>query len=146
MEIQSLKLLVTDADIAAALRELAGQQEGLENFQARITPEGLLLQGEYATGFGFKVPFETTWLPAPAGPILQITLTNIKVAGLPAGLLRGVLFRTLADAAEQHPGMRVEGETVFLNIPELAAGRGFDVRLRLTALHLSTGSATLESA
>lgn len=143
MEIHSLKIRITDADVAAILRQVASRHDGLENVQAAITAEGVRIQGEYAAGFGFKVPFETTWQLIPAGPVVRVQLVGIKVAGFPAGMLRSVLFRTLSDAAEEVAGLSVEGEIISLNVVELAASHGVELCINCSSIELSPGSAVL---
>lgn len=76
----------------------------------RITAEGVRVGGEYATGFGFKVPFETLWSMTPAGPCLHIQLAGLQVGGIPGGLLRGALPRMIRDALAGHDGLRMDGE------------------------------------
>src|SRR4051812_36883824 len=98
MEIQSLKLFITDADLAPLVAEAAAGQDGIEGLQAHLTPEGVQVQGQYATGFGFKVPFETVWQLMPAGPCVEVRLGAIRVGGMPANLLRGALLRMVRDA------------------------------------------------
>src|SRR4051812_46249167 len=102
MEIQSLRLFITDADLAPLVAEVAAGQEGIEGLRAHLTPEGVQVEGQYATGFGFKVPFETLWQLSPAGPGLEVRLAAIRVGGMPANMLRGVLLRMIRDAVEQH--------------------------------------------
>src|SRR5262245_13710283 len=123
MEIQALRVRVTDADLAVLMRELLAEREALESVQARFLPEGVQVQGEYPTGFGFKVPFETLWQLTTAGADVQLRLELIKVAGFPAAMLRGALFRMIRDATEEQPAIRVEDETVLLDVPALAASQ-----------------------
>src|SRR4051794_27856687 len=101
MEIQSLKLFLTDADLAALGGQLLAEHDTIEELQLHFTPEGVLLQGQYPTGFGFKVPFETLWQLTPEGPLLRVHLATVKVGGVPAGILRGALLRMARDAIEQ---------------------------------------------
>ncbi|MFO0842714.1 MAG: hypothetical protein U0797_10015 [Gemmataceae bacterium] len=145
MEIQALKLLITEADLAAALKERLAGQEGVEGLQAALLPEGVKLQGEYATGFGFKVPFETVWGLTASGPTVQAKLDAVKVAGLPAGILRGALLRMLRDAVEGQAGVRVEQETVQIDLPAVAAEQGVELRVNLTAVRLAAGELVVEA-
>lgn len=145
MEIQALKLIVTDADLAVLIKERLSDLEGLEAVQARILPEGVRVQGEYPTGFGIKVPFETLWQLAAEGPGLQVKLESLKVAGLPAGMFRGALLRMIRDAAEEQPGIRVEEEMVRVDIVALAAGQGVELQVNFTAVRLSPGALVIEA-
>src|SRR6476659_6277723 len=104
MQIQALKLLVTDAHLAELLARHVRAGDAIEDFEARFTPEGVVVSGKYPTSF-FKVPFETTWQVEPAGPELRVRLVDVKVAGLPGNILRGALMKMVHDTAEGHPGV-----------------------------------------
>jgi hypothetical protein len=144
MEIQSLKLFVTDADVVAISEKLLNDHDSIEGLKVRLTPEGVLLQGEYPTSF-FKVPFETVWQLTASGPEVQVRLTSVKVAGLPAGLLRGALMKMVRDAVENEPGLRVQDEAILIQVPEAARGQGIDLRVSFTAVRMSIGSMVLEA-
>jgi hypothetical protein len=145
MEIHSLRVLVTDADLSALATRLAPDVEKIEGLQARLTPAGVELRGEYPTGFGFKVPFETLWQVAGAGPELRVGLAEIKVAGLPAGILRGALLRMLRDAAEGRPGVRMEGESLRIDLAEAAGAQGIIFRVNLTGVTFDSGTMVVEA-
>jgi hypothetical protein len=144
MEIQSFKLFVTDADVAALTAKLLRDHDAIEGLQVRLTPEGVLLQGDYPTSF-FKVPFETVWQLNAAGPTVQVRLASVKVAGLPAGILRGALIKMVRDAVAGEPGVQVQDETIVVHVAEAAKGQGVDLRIHFTGVRLSVGSAVIEA-
>jgi hypothetical protein len=145
MEIQSLKVVVTDAALAGLLEKAIPKDQTIEGLQVRLTPEGVQLQGEYPTGFGFKVPFDTLWQLTPAGPVLQVQLVSVKVAGLPAGLLRGALLRMARDSIEKHPGLLMQEEMILIDVPALAKHHGVELKMAFTAVRMSSGSAVIEA-
>ena len=69
MELQSFKLFVTDTDVAALTTKLLEKNDAVENLKVRLTPEGVLVEGDYPTAF-FKVHFETVWLLDAAGEVV----------------------------------------------------------------------------
>jgi hypothetical protein len=144
MEIQSLKVSLTDADIAGLAAEHMPKNDSIEGLQVRLTPEGVLLQGRYATGFGFKVPFETVWQLTAAGPRIEVKLDTIKVAGLPGGMLRTVLMRMVHDNVENQAGISVAEDTIQIDIPAIAKSHGAEVRVNFTAVRMSAGTAVVE--
>jgi hypothetical protein len=144
MEIQSLKVSLTDADIAGLAAEHMPKNDSIEGLQVRLTPEGVLLQGRYATGFGFKVPFETVWQLTAAGPRIDVKLDTIKVAGLPGGMLRTVLMRMVHDNVENQAGISVAEDTIQIDIPAIAKSHGAEVRVNFTAVRMSAGTAVVE--
>jgi hypothetical protein len=144
MEIQALKLFITDADVAAmAARHLAGS-DTIEELQVRLTPEGVVLSGKYPTAF-FKVPFETVWRISAAGSEVRVKLDAVRVAGLPANLLRGALMKTIRDRVEGEAGVRVEDESVIVNVTEAARALGGELLVSFTAVRLSIGTAVVEA-
>lgn len=144
MEIQSLRLLVTDADLAGLVQRGLADQPGLEGVRASILPEGVKLAGEYPTGFGFKVPFETVWALTGEGPCVRARLDSVKVAGMPAGMLRGALMRAVRDNAEGHPGVSIDGESVLVDVPAAAAKSGVELCVTFTAVRPAEGSLIVE--
>ena len=94
-----------------------------------------------------RVPFETIWQVAPKGPELHVRLTSIRVAGLPAGMLRGVLFKMARDAVAKQPGASVRDDVIVVEVPTAARAQGLPVELRLhfTEVRLSVGTAVIEA-
>jgi hypothetical protein len=144
MEIHSLKLFVTDADAAALAARALRDHDSIEDLTVRLTPDGVLLQGEYPTSF-FKVSFETVWQVSASGPEVQVRLAAVKVAGLPAGLLRGALMNMIRDAVAGEPGVTVADETIVIHVSEAARAQGVDFRVHFTAVRMSIGTAVLEA-
>ena len=142
MEIQALKLFFTEADVAVmAAYHLAGE---VEDLQVRLTPEGVVVSGKYPTAF-FKVPFETVWQISASGEEIRVQLGAVRVAGLPANMLRGALMKTVRDRVEGEAGIRVEDETVVVHVGELIRGHGVDLVVNFTTVRLSIGTAVVEA-
>ncbi len=144
MEIQALKLFVNDADLAELLARHAPKDEGIEELQARITPDGITVSGKYPTPF-FAVSFETLWQVTATGPEVRIRLANVKVLGLPAGMLTGALLKMMRDNVEGRPGCRVENDTIVINAVEVARAEGVSLEVKFTAVRLSIGAAVIEA-
>jgi hypothetical protein len=144
MEIHSLKLFVTEADVSVVAERLLRERDSIEGLKVRLTPEGVLLQGEYPTSF-FKVPFETVWQLSARGPEVQVRLASVKVAGLPAGMLRGALMKMVRDAVETEAGVRVQEETIVIHVPEAVRGQGGELLVHFTGVRMSIGSVVLEA-
>jgi hypothetical protein len=144
MEIQALKLFVNDADLAELTAKFAPKDEGIEELQARITPEGILLSGKYPTPF-FAVSFETLWQVTAAGPEVRVRLANVRVLGLPATMLSGALMKMVRDNVEGKPGVRVEEDTVVINATETARAEGVSLEVKFTAVRPSVGSLVVEA-
>jgi hypothetical protein len=144
MEIQTLKLFVTEAEVNQLATNAVPDTEAVENLQIRLTPEGVVVQGEYPT-FLMKVAFETLWELTVTGPEVRARLASVKVAGLPAGILRGALLKVIRDNVNEEPGVRVLDDAVHVNLEALAAARGLPLRVNLTAVRCSVATLVLEA-
>ena len=144
MHIQSLRLRVTDADLQTILARHPPEGGSVENLRVRLTPDGVSVQGDYPA-LMMKVSFETVWELAAAGPAVAVRLAHVKVAGLPAGVLRGVLLRLVRDATADQPGVRVEGETVHVNLEQALKARGVPLRVHLVRVRTGDGWLTVEA-
>jgi hypothetical protein len=144
MHIQSLRLRVTEADVTALLARFPPESGAIENLRVRLTADGVSVQGDYPA-LMMKVSFETVWELAAAGPALAVRLAQVKVAGLPAGVLRGVLLRMVRDAAAKEAGVRVEGETVHVDLEASLKARGVPLTVRLVAVRSGDGWLTVEA-
>lgn len=145
MEIRKLELHLSDDDLAAALAHAVEGQDDVEDLDVSIKPEGVVLKGTYPTPFGMKVPFETTWEVTPAGTTVRARLANLKVAGMPGGILRGALLRLVKDQAEELKGVTVEGDAVTVDLAAAAKPYKVDVRVNVTAVRLSVGVMVVEA-
>jgi hypothetical protein len=144
MDIQTLRLVVREDEINQFLPRVLAADAAVENLRLRVTPEGLVVLGDYPTMM-FKMSFETLWEVSAAEGQVQARLASIKVAGLPATLLRGVLLKVIRDATGHQPGIRVVDESVFVDVAQLLQARKVPVSLHLTGLSCGTGQVVLEA-
>jgi hypothetical protein len=145
MEIQWLKLVLTEASVNTLAARLVPPDEALENLRLRLLSEGVLAQGDYATPLG-KVAFETLWAPGVEEGVVLARLASIKVAGWPAGVLRGLLLKMIRDHVAAEPGVWVENETVRVDVQQALQARGVPLRVRLTSVRCEGGQIVVEAA
>lgn len=144
MEIQSLKLFLTDDDLATLLAKYPPPGEAIDELKARFTPEGVIVSGRYPTPF-FPVAFETTWQVVAAGPEVRAKLASVRVLGLPGNVLGGALMKMIRDAVEGKPGVRVENDSVVVHVGEGAKSMGHELKVNFSAVRLSIGAAVIEA-
>jgi hypothetical protein len=144
MEIQSLRIFIRDEEINEHLPRVVPSDAGVENLRVRLTPAGVVVQGEYPALF-MKVAFETLWEASVAAGQVQARLAQVKVAGLPAGLLRGVLLKVIRDVTAQAPGISVRDESVFVDVGRMLQEQKVPVSVYLTAVRLGEGHAVIEA-
>jgi hypothetical protein len=134
MEIQTLRLSITEEEINELLAEFAPEDPPVENLYVRLTPEGIIVQGDYPTML-MTVAFQTVWEVKGYGSVVEARLAGVQVSGLPAGILRGVLIKTLRDTLAQQPGVRVEEESILIDLSQQPAVQKLHLKMNLTGVH-----------
>jgi hypothetical protein len=144
MEIQTLKLFLTEDEVNDLVRRFAPDTGSIENLRIRLTPEGVLVQGEYPT-MVLRVRFETLWEPRGEGPEVVARLASVRVSGIPAKLLRGALLKVIRDLVGQEIGVRVADDGVRVHLEEIARAHGLPLRINVTAVRCSIATMVLEA-
>lgn len=144
MHIQALKLSVTEQELNELVAALPSEKKGVENLRVRLTSEGIVILGDYPTML-MKMAFETLWEVKGIGSILEARLASVKVAGLPAGMLRAVLLKTLHDLLAREPGMRVVDESIYVDLSKHTAIQKLHLNIHLTAVQCSNGNLLIEA-
>jgi hypothetical protein len=144
MEIQALKVLLTEDEANRLLAEHARKEGEIENLRLRFAPDGVIVAGDTKALF-FKVGFETLWTVAVVEERLVVRLASLKVAGLPAGKFRGLLLKMARDAVAGETGVVVEEDTIRVDVNEALRARRIPVTVRLSAIRCSAGALTVEA-
>src|SRR5438105_196455 len=144
MEIQALKLLVTEQDInTIAKRALAKEQ--VRDIAVRLSSSGVHVSGAYPTPF-MTVRFETLWQVNAQGGKVAARLADVKVVGLPGTMLRSAIMSALSEAAGKDNGLQVDGERLLFDPDRMLASNGLTGRINLTAVRCGPGTLFIESA
>jgi hypothetical protein len=144
MDIQLLRILVREGEINELLLRYVPPEAAVQNLHVRLTPDGVVVAGDYPT-FMVKMAFETLWAVSAADGKVLARLGSVKVAGLPAGMLRGVLLRVIRDATAQQQGIHVEGEAISIDVGEVLKSRQIPVGVQVTAVRCGAGELTIEA-
>jgi len=144
MEIESLKLVVTDADANRLLAEFAPKDLEVENVRVSFTSAGILVTGD-TSALLFKVSFETLWDVSALEGHFVAQLRALKVAGIPAGRLRGVILKVLRDTVQGQPGVTVLEEMIRVEINEVLKTRDIPLRVQLRTVRCADGAIVLEA-
>jgi hypothetical protein len=144
MEILSLKLSLSEADLNNLVARHLGSDQPVRDLQVRLRPEGVGISGAYRVAF-FNVRFETLWALSVQGREVAAQLTDLRVAGAPAGLVRESLLEMIGANIAREEGARVEGESILVD-PDLMLGRlGLTGgRANLTAVRCEEGRVVVE--
>jgi hypothetical protein len=144
MEIHTLKLSVTEQELNELVAEAPSGKNSVENLRVRLTPEGIAVFGDYPAMF-VKMAFETLWEVKGIGSIVEARLASVKVSGLPAGMLRGVLIKTLRDLLAKEPGVRVTDESIHVDLSQHTALQRLRLRVHLTGVYCTSGILVIEA-
>jgi hypothetical protein len=144
MEIQSLRMLLTEQDVNQLLKDHLPKEYAVENPRVNISEQGILFAGEYPTVF-VKVPFETLWEMSVHNGLLLAKLTGLRVSGVPATMFRGVLLDVIQDAVAREGGVHLEDEIIHINLEEAARARKVPLRMKLKRVHHSDGVLLIEA-
>jgi hypothetical protein len=145
MEIQSLRVRVSEAEANNQLRRVPARVLPAEDLSIGFSSEGVLIRGRYRV-LVMPVAFETVWQVQAVGGKVQARLHDVRLAGLPAATFRGALLGMLEEQLNSLPGITlVDRETILFDVAAAAAALGLNVRLHLTSVRTEPGAITLEA-
>jgi hypothetical protein len=144
MHIHTLKMSVTEPELNELVAALPAGKNSVQNLRVRLTSEGILVLGEYPTML-MKMAFETLWEVKGIGSVVEARLAAVKVAGLPAAMLRAVLLKTLRDLLAREPGVCVVEESIHVDLSKHPAIQKLHLNIHLTAVRCSQGNLLIEA-
>lgn len=144
MQIHALKLSVTEEELNELVTELASGNAPVQNLRVRLTPEGIVVLGEYPAML-MRMAFETLWEVKGIGSIVEARLVSVKVSGLPAAMLRAVLLKTLRDLLATEPGVRVVEESIYVDLSKHTAIQKLHLRIHLLEVRCDPGNLVIEA-
>jgi hypothetical protein len=144
MDIHTLNVSITEEEINTLVAEFPPSDSAVENLRVRLTPEGIVVFGDYPAML-MKMSFETLWEVKGIGSVVEARLASIKVSGLPAKMLRGVLLKTIRDMTAREPGIRVEDESIRVDLSKHTALQRLRLRVNLIGVRCSLGHLVIEA-
>jgi hypothetical protein len=144
MEILSLKLALSEEDVNNLVARHGGNDPPVRDLKVRLLPEGVRVSGAYPVTF-FNVNFDTLWALSVEGREVAARLADLKVAGAPAGLVRGMLLEMISGNIAREEGARVEGESVLVDPDVLLTRVGLTGRMNLRAVRCEAGRVVVEA-
>lgn len=139
-----LYLSIPEAEINEILPRFLPPDLPVKNLRVRLTPQGLILHGDYPTML-LSLSFEIRWELAAVAGNAQAQLAGLRVAGLPAGLLRGVILSAIRDATAKWSAVKVENDLIRIDIKQLLQERKSILRFELKSLRTVAGSLIIEA-
>jgi hypothetical protein len=143
MEIQALKLIITDEDIAPLVPRITAQNPQVKNVQFQLAADGVHVTGSYQVMV--PVPFETCWALSARNGKLAVQLAHFKVVGFGGGMFKQVIMSALAEAVQKEEGVEVDGDMILINPDVVLAKNGVALQSNLTAVHCGPGRLIVEA-
>jgi hypothetical protein len=139
MEIQLLKLSVSDADLNRLASRTFVWPDTIRDVGFAVTPEGVRVTGIYQRILG--IPFQMLWQLSISKGKLVARMEQIRAGFMNIGFIKEYLQNLIAAATNVviHNGMLV------LDMDALLADKGWPVRLNFTSIRCTLGSLILES-
>jgi hypothetical protein len=144
MEIQALRLLITEQDLNEVAARKLPLDEEVRKVRIRLGPEGMYVSGVYR--MLVNVAFETLWALQITDGKLTARLADFKALGIPVMLFKSMVMTAVKDAITRNDAIQVDEDVVFVDVDRLLAREGMSVRTNLTRVHLGSGSLVLEAA
>src|SRR5262245_17103648 len=122
MEIHSLKVTITEADLNALVQKHLDNDQPIEDLRIRIKPDGVHVKGVYP--LFINVSFETHWeLGIESGKVCA-RLVNLRALGVPGNVFKSAIVKLIADAAKGEPWLRFERDTVTVDVDQAMVENG----------------------
>ncbi|HYT93155.1 MAG TPA: hypothetical protein VEL76_30840 [Gemmataceae bacterium] len=143
MEILTLKVTVSEQDLNDLAKRHLPKDVPIEELQIHITPEGLVVKGEYP--LLVTVSFETLWELGVSGGKVVARLAKVRTLGMPMTVLKSVVMGVIAQAAKSEPWLAVEKDTVQVDVEDALAREGLKASLNLTAVRCEAATLLIEA-
>lgn len=143
MEIQALRLLMTEQDLNHLIRRYLPADTSVEDLSVRLSAEGVHVTGSYP--FFFRVKFETVWQVGVQDGQASARLATFRAMGVPGNIFKSAILKMVEDAAKKEPWVRVAGDQVLIDAEQGCVKYAVTARLRLRALTIRAGHLLLEA-
>jgi hypothetical protein len=139
MEIQLLKLSVSDMDFNKLASQTFVWPDAIRNVHFSVVPEGVRVTGVYQQFIG--VPFQMLWQLSVSEGKVNGRIERMRAGFVSLGFFKEYFLKHIAAATNIaiHNGMLV------FDVDALLADKGWPVRLNLTSIRCTLGSLILES-
>lgn len=143
MEIQALRLQLTEQDLNDLIRRYLPPDSSIEDLSVKLGTECVHVTGSYP--FFFRVKFETVWQVGVQDGQAFARLATFRAMGVPGNVFKSAILKMVEDAARREPWVRVAGDQVMIDAEQGCAKYAVAARLRLRALTLRAGQLLLEA-
>ena len=139
MEIQLLKLRVSDADLNQLANKTFSWPDAIRSVRFAVAPEGIRVTGMYQ--HFIAIPFSVLWQVSVSDGKVVARIERLKAGFFSLGFLKLYLLNLIADAT----GIAIRDETLILDLDALLADSGWPVCVNLASIQFNYGGLVLES-
>jgi hypothetical protein len=143
MEIQALKLILTEPELNLLLVHAPLTGAPVRDLTVRFAPEGVHVKGKYQAWI--SMGFETLWRVAVQQGKIVALLTDVRVVGVPAAQIKGMLTQSICAALDSEGAVEADGDTLRIDLDQMLTMRGFPLRTNLTGIRCEAGRVIIES-
>ncbi len=143
MEIQALRMLVTEQDLNDLIRRYQPSDTPVEDVRVRLSPEGIHITGQYP--FFISVKFETIWEVGVENGLAAARLAKFKAMGVPGNIFKSAIMKVIEDAARRESWVRINGDQVLADLEVACAKYAVAAKLRLKAITVRAGELLVEA-
>jgi hypothetical protein len=142
MEIQALKLSLSEQDLNDLLRKYLPADHPIEELSVRVVPEGLTVSGVYP--LFINVHFQTHWQLGLDQGQVSARLDHFKAMGVPGNIFKSAIVKMIEDLAGAGEWVRVRGDTLWFDVDRCIGKFAFTARTHLKNLECQAGRVILE--
>lgn len=128
MQIDQLRLRISDIDLEEVMPYLPLHDIPVEDLAIAITPSGLAVTGKYRQRFALG--FEALVKIAANGVTLAVELADLKAVGPLGGMLKGIVARMIAAKLGRYPGVAPSPRGVILQVNTVLDALGLQSRVK----------------
>lgn len=140
MEIRSLVLVATEADLNELALKFFPRLDAIRDLRIAVVPDGIRVSGTFQKLISMH--FQTLWQLSVTEGKVTARLGKVKAGVLSLGLAKPYLLDAIARATTV---LELRDETLFLNVDRLLEEKGWPIRTNLTSIHCDYGSLTVKS-
>jgi hypothetical protein len=142
MEIYALKVAFFERDINDLLSKYLPADQPIEELAVRLTAKGFTVSGVYP--LFINVRFETQWDLGLENGQITARLSHFKAMGVPGNIFKSAIVKMIEEAAGAESWLRIQGDTLWIDIDSCAAKYAFGAKTHLKQLVCQSGCLILE--
>ncbi len=146
MIIQSLKVVLDEAELSAKLKDRLASVNQLRDATLGLAPGVIKIGGKFQVGL--SIPFETQWRVdvAEQGSRLAVKLAAVSVGffGMSAATVSAQVMSALAQKLQGVSGVAVENDTILIDPAVLLAANGIRLEASVRRVEVLQGRVEID--